>query len=193
LSVSVENLQVKLFADGADIDGMLEMNSKTYIQGLTTNPTLMRKAGVNNYKEFAIEVLSQITEKPISFEVFSDVLEEMKRQALEIASWGENVYVKIPITNSKGVSTSGVIEFLVKQNVKVNVTALMTAGQVELAAKVLDPGIPSYVSVFAGQSIQFLLPVSLRFSELLVIWFEFNFVALNHFRIETLIKRHIHS
>lgn len=151
MTLSVENLQVKLFADGADLSGMLEMNAKPYIKGLTTNPTLMRKAGITNYKEFATEVLSQIKEKPISFEVFSDDLEIMKRQALEIASWAENVYVKIPVTNTLGISTSPVIEFLVKQGVKVNVTALMTSEQVETVARVLDPNVPSYVSLFAGR------------------------------------------
>jgi transaldolase len=151
MTLSVENLRIKLFADGADLNGMLEMNSKAYIKGLTTNPTLMRKAGVTDYKGFATEVLSQITQKPISFEVFSDDLEEMKKQALEIASWAENVYVKIPITNTIGISTSSVIEFLVQQSVKVNVTAVMTIEQVQVVAKVLNPSIPSYVSVFAGR------------------------------------------
>ena len=151
MTLSVENLDVKLFADGADLNGMLEMYEKSYIKGLTTNPTLMRKAGITNYKEFAFEVLKQIKDKPISFEVFSDDLAEMKRQALEIASWGQNVYVKIPITNTLGLSTSDVIETLVKQGVKVNVTALMTPEQVKSVIAVLDPQVPSYVSVFAGR------------------------------------------
>jgi transaldolase len=151
MMLSVENLKIKLFADGADLAGMLAMNAKPYIQGLTTNPTLMRKAGITNYKSFAIEVLSQITKKPISFEVFSDDLEEMKSQALEIASWAENVYVKIPITNTLGDTTAQVIHFLVGQGVKVNVTALMTLEQVKTVSAVLDPMIPSYVSVFAGR------------------------------------------
>jgi transaldolase len=151
MMLSVENLKIKLFADGADLEGMLKMNDKPYIKGLTTNPTLMRKAGVTNYKAFAVEVLSHITEKPISFEVFSDDLEEMKFQALEIASWGKNVYVKIPITNTLGVTTAPVIHYLVSQGVKINVTALMTSEQVNTVREVLDPGIPSYVSVFAGR------------------------------------------
>lgn len=151
MTLSIENLKVKLFADGADLKGMLEMYEKPYIKGLTTNPTLMRKAGISNYRAFAIEVVSQIREKPISFEVFSDELSEMKRQGLEIASWGENVYVKIPITNTLGISTAPVIEYLVQQNVKVNVTALMTTEQVEKIAGVLNPLVPSYVSVFAGR------------------------------------------
>ena len=151
MTPSVENLRIKLFADGADLSGMLEMNSKPYIKGLTTNPTLMRKAGITDYREFATEVLSQIKEKPISFEVFSDDLGEMKKQALEIASWGRNVYVKIPITNTLGISTSQVVEYLVQERVKVNVTALMTVEQVQIVARVLDPKIPSFVSVFAGR------------------------------------------
>jgi transaldolase len=130
---------------------MLEMNSKPYIKGLTTNPTLMRKAGITDYKGFASTVLSQITEKPISFEVFSDDLQEMKGQALEISSWGENIYVKIPVTNTLGASTTPVIADLSKQGVKVNVTALMTTKQVQAVAEVLNPNVPSYVSVFAGR------------------------------------------
>jgi transaldolase len=149
--LTIENLRIKLFADGADIAGMLAMNSKPYIQGLTTNPTLMRRAGIRNYKEFAHEVLSQITQKPVSFEVFSDDLEEMKRQGLEIAGWGNNVYVKIPITNTSGTSTVPVISHLVDQGVKVNVTAIMTIEQVKTVAQVLSQSTPSYVSVFAGR------------------------------------------
>jgi transaldolase len=151
MSISVEKLQVKLFADGADLVGMLEMNSKPYIKGLTTNPTLMRKAGITDYKSFAKEVLSQITQKPISFEVFSDDLSEMKRQGLEIASWGSNVYVKIPVTNALGISTTPVISYLTNQGVRVNVTAVMTTKQVEIIAGALNPNIPSYVSIFAGR------------------------------------------
>ena len=151
MTLSIESLNIKLFADGADLNGMLEMYEKTYIKGLTTNPTLMRKAGISNYKEFATEVLSQIKDKPISFEVFSDDLEEMKQQGLEIASWGQNVYVKIPITNTLGLSTSTVIEKLVQEGVKVNVTALMLPQQVQVVADALNPDVPSYVSVFAGR------------------------------------------
>lgn len=151
MTTSIENLKVKIFADGADLNGMLEMHEKPYIKGLTTNPTLMRKAGIADYKSFALEVLSQIKEKPISFEVFSDELAEMKRQAMEISGWGENVYVKIPITNTLGESTADVVDYLVQQDVKVNVTALMTTEQVAEIAKVLDSAVPSYVSVFAGR------------------------------------------
>jgi transaldolase len=151
MTISIESLKIKLFADGADLNGMLDMYNKSYIKGLTTNPTLMRKAGISNYKEFATEVLSHIKDKPISFEVFSDDLEEMKQQGLEIASWGQNVYVKIPITNTLGLSTSTVIEKLVQEGVKVNVTALMLPEQVQVVANVLNPDVPSYVSVFAGR------------------------------------------
>jgi transaldolase len=148
---SIESLKVKIFADGADLVGMLEMNSKNYIKGLTTNPTLMRNAGITHYRDFALEVLSQITEKPISFEVFSDDLEEMKLQALQIASWGKNVYVKIPVTNTFGISTTPIIKHLVENEVKVNITAVMTSGQVERIADVLSTDVPSYVSIFAGR------------------------------------------
>jgi transaldolase len=151
MTTLVDHLQVKLFADGADLKEMIEMNSKTFIQGLTTNPTLMRKAGVSNYKAFAKEVLNQITIKPVSFEVFTDDLEEMKFQALEIAGWADNVYVKIPITNTAGKSTASVIDFLVARGVKVNITAIMTLLQVESVIPVLDPSVPSYISVFAGR------------------------------------------
>jgi transaldolase len=130
---------------------MLEMASKPYIQGLTTNPTLMRKAGISNYVTFAKTVLNEIKDKPISFEVFSDDLEEMKRQAQKTASWGENVYVKIPITNTHGESTKTVVEFLGQIGVKVNVTALMTQHQVSEIVKDLNPDVPSCVSVFAGR------------------------------------------
>jgi len=151
MAASIENLKIKIFADGADLNGMLEMHKNPYIKGLTTNPTLMRKAGITNYKAFALEVLSQIKDKPISFEVFSDELPEMKHQAVEISSWGKNVYVKIPITNTLGESTQDVVAYLVQQGVKVNVTALMTTEQVIRTSKVLDSSVPSYVSVFAGR------------------------------------------
>lgn len=151
MTPSVNNLEIKLFADGADLQGMLEMSAKPTIQGLTTNPTLMRKAGITDYKSFAKSVLKAITEKPISFEIFSDELEDMKRQGIEIANWGENVYVKIPITTTLGDPTISVVDFLVNRGVKVNVTALMTVNQVKDVAGALNPSIPSYVSVFAGR------------------------------------------
>lgn len=145
------DLQVKIFADGADISQMREMASKDYIKGLTTNPTLMRKAGILDYKKFAKEALLEIKEKPISFEVFSDDLNEMYTQALEIASWGPNVNVKIPITNSVGISTVELINKLSYSNVKLNVTALMTSKQVKEVNDALNPEVLSYISVFAGR------------------------------------------
>ncbi len=151
MTINVDALSIKLFADGADLNGMLEMYDKPYIKGLTTNPTLMRKAGITDYKSFAREVLSNIKDKPVSFEVFSDDFEEMARQGLEISGWGENVYVKIPITNTKGASTFDVVETLVKKNCKVNVTAIMTVAQVEHISKALSSEVASYVSVFAGR------------------------------------------
>lgn len=148
---AVDDLKIKIFADGADLEGMLEMSRKPYIQGLTTNPTLMRKVGITNYSDFAKGVLERISDKPISFEVFSDDLENMKRQGMEIASWAENVYVKIPITTTSGESTASVIEFLANRGAKVNVTALMTLDQVSVVADVLNPSISSFISIFAGR------------------------------------------
>ncbi len=148
---TLDTLKVKLFADGADIQGMIEMASKPYISGLTTNPTLMRKAGINDYTEFAKKVLSVISTKPISFEVFSDNLDEMKTQGEKIASWAENVYVKIPITNTLGQTTCSVVEHLNNKGIKVNVTAIMLESQVTEIMKVLNPSVPSYVSLFAGR------------------------------------------
>jgi transaldolase len=146
-----DGLKVKLFADGADLTSMIEIAAKPFISGLTTNPTLMRKAGILDYKNFAKEVLAHIQSKPISFEVFSDEIEEMKTQGEKIASWGENVYVKIPITNTRGESTQSVIEHLTKSGIKVNITAIMTAQQVDSVMGSISPGIPSYISVFAGR------------------------------------------
>lgn len=146
-----ESLKVKLFADGADLGGMIEMASKPFISGLTTNPTLMKKAGITDYMVFAKEVLREIKTKPVSFEVFSDDLNEMKIQGEKIASWGENVYVKIPITNTRGASTQSVVRFLAASGVKVNVTALMTSAQVAQVVEVLNPDVESCVSVFAGR------------------------------------------
>ena len=146
-----DSLKVKLFADGADLVGMIEMASKPFISGLTTNPTLMRKAGITDYANFAKEVLNEIQDKPVSFEVFSDELQEMKTQGDKIASWGENVYVKIPITNTRGDSTKPVVKYLADKGVKVNVTALMTKAQVVDILEVLNPDVESYVSIFAGR------------------------------------------
>ena len=145
------NLKVKLFADGADKDGMLEMYANPLISGFTTNPTLMKMAGVSDYESFAKDILTHITDKPISFEVFSDEFDEMKRQALEIASWADNIYVKIPITNTKAESSVDLIAALSEQNVKINVTAMMTVEQVQSVLQALVNGPGSYVSVFAGR------------------------------------------
>lgn len=147
----VEDLSVKIFADGADKEGMLEMYAKPYIKGLTTNPTLMRKAGITDYKSFAKDILSVISDRPISFEVFSDDFADMERQALEIASWGENVYVKIPVTNTKRETCYALVKKLAGRKVKLNVTAIMTLEQVRDVVASLDPDVPSYVSVFAGR------------------------------------------
>ena len=147
----LEDLKIKIFADGADREDMLLMHKKTYIKGLTTNPTLMKKSGIKDYKFFCKEILAQIKDKPISFEVFSDDFLEMERQAIEIASWGENVFVKIPITNTLKQSSCTVIKKLVEQKVKVNVTAIMSVNQVHDVIKVLNQNIPSYISIFAGR------------------------------------------
>lgn len=148
---SVSSLKIKIFADGADKAGMLEMADKPFIQGLTTNPTLMRKAGITDYRAFCKDILTHITDKPISFEVFSDDFAEMERQGLEIAGWGDNVYVKLPITNTKQEPAYPLIKSLTGKGVKVNVTALMTLAQVRDTVANLNPKVPSYVSVFAGR------------------------------------------
>jgi transaldolase len=147
----IEDLKVKIFADGADKVGMLEMYEKPFVKGLTTNPTLMKKAGIRDYRAFCKDILTSINDKPLSFEVFSDDFAEMERQALEIASWGDNVYVKIPITNTKQETCYALVKKLVNQKVKLNVTALMTLDQVRNVVAALDPNTPSYVSVFAGR------------------------------------------
>jgi len=147
----VDSLKVKIFADGADKNGMLEMYAKPFIKGLTTNPTLMKKAGIKDYEAFAKDILLSITNKPISLEVFSDDLDEMKRQALKIAEWGDNVYVKIPVTNTQRTPAYSLVKELSGQGVKVNVTAIMTLDQVKNVVDNLNVEVPSYVSVFAGR------------------------------------------
>lgn len=144
-------LTTKIFADGADLDGLLALAGNPLISGFTTNPTLMRKAGIKDYEAFAREVLAQIPDRPISFEVFSDDLPEMLAQARRIASWGENVYVKIPVTNTRGEWTDSVVKDLAHDGVRVNVTALMTVAQVERVTRALEGGAPSNISVFAGR------------------------------------------
>jgi transaldolase len=147
----IQTLKVKIFADGADKAGMLEMYGNPIVKGLTTNPTLMKKAGITDYRAFCRDILGSIRDKPLSFEVFSDDFGEMERQALEIASWGDNVYVKIPVTNTRQEPSYPLVRRLVDNGVKVNVTALMTLAQVRDTVAVLRPGLPSYVSVFAGR------------------------------------------
>jgi transaldolase len=148
---NLSRLKVKIFADGAEKEAMIALAKNPRIKGFTTNPTLMRKAGVADYEKFAKEVLAAITDKPISFEVFSDDFAEMERQSKLIASWGENVFVKIPITNTKDESSIPLIKKLTSRGVKVNVTAILTLLQVKKVAKVLSPKISSIVSVFAGR------------------------------------------
>ena len=148
---SIAELKVKIFADGADRTSMLEMNRTPIVKGLTTNPTLMRKAGITDYEGFARDILSVIKEKPISFEVFSDEFDEMEAQAMKIASWGNNVYVKIPVMNTKQQSACPLIKRLAGRGVKLNVTAIMTAAQVREVVAHLSPQVASYVSVFAGR------------------------------------------
>lgn len=144
-------VKIKLFADGADKNIMLEMYNNPLISGLTTNPTLMRKSGIIDYKDFSKDILTYIKNKPISFEVFSDDLEIMEKQALEISSWGKNVYVKIPITNTKGESTYHIIENLSKKGVKINVTAIMTIEQVKHILPAFTLSTAGYISIFAGR------------------------------------------
>jgi transaldolase len=146
-----ENLKVKLFADGADRRTILELSENPLIEGFTTNPTLMRKAGITDYESFARDILERITDRPFSFEVFADEFEEMERQALKIASWGDNVYVKVPVTNTRGESAAALVGRLSHAGVKVNATAIMTTEQVEEITSALAGGAPSYVSVFAGR------------------------------------------
>jgi transaldolase len=147
----IDDLDVKLFADGADLDGILGLAADKRISGFTTNPTLMWKAGLTDYEEFAKRLLERITVHPISFEVFADDADEMRRQALKITRWGENVYVKIPVTTTKGESMAPLVRELSEDGVKVNVTALFTTAQVELITAAVKDGAPSYISVFAGR------------------------------------------
>jgi transaldolase len=148
---SVESLAVKIFADGADRAGMLEMYARPWIKGFTTNPTLMHKAGLTDYRAFAHSILEVIRDRPISFEVFSDEIGEMERQAREITRWGDNVYVKVPITNTRRESTVDLVRRLSNDGVKVNVTAMMTLEQVRAICAAVKDGAPSNVSVFAGR------------------------------------------
>src|SRR6187401_1664994 len=147
--MNLTDLRTKIYADGAELDGMLTMYRLPHIKGFTTNPTLMRKAGLTDYQSFARQVLAAIPDRPVSFEVFSDEFQEMERQALEIATWGEHVYVKIPVTNTKRVPAYDLINRLSHRGVKVNVTAILTLAQVRDVVLALKGGAPSNVSVFA--------------------------------------------
>ena len=147
----INSLKIHIFADGAEKSSMLLLSKKPFIKGFTTNPTLMHKGGVSDYKAFAKEIVEAIPDKSISFEVFSDDFSEMERQAQLIASWGEHVYVKIPITNTKGESSLPLVKRLASRGIKVNVTAILTLQQVQATAKALSPKTASIVSVFAGR------------------------------------------
>ena len=149
--MKLEDLRIKVFADGADKNGLLELNRNPLVRGMTTNPTLMRKAGIADYESFAREVLETIRDKPISFEVFADDFPEMRRQALKIGSWQANVYVKIPITNTRGDSALPLVRELTREGVKINVTAMLTLAQVRGVSEALNPSVPAIVSMFAGR------------------------------------------
>lgn len=148
---NIIQLKTKIFADGADKQGMMQMYQKPWVKGFTTNPTLMRKAGIADYQAFSLDILKAIPNRPISFEVFSDDFDEMYKQALHIASWGQNVYVKIPVSNTQGEPAYPLIKSLADLNVKMNVTALMTLDQVFDVAESLANAPSSYISVFAGR------------------------------------------
>ena len=148
---SLADLKIKIFADGADKETLFALNSDQLVKGITTNPTLMRKAGIADYEKFAREVLDTIKEKPISFEVFSDEFPEMRRQALKITKWQQNVYVKIPVTNTRAEPSLPLIRELARQGVRLNITAILTTDQVRHVVEALDSKVPSVVSVFAGR------------------------------------------
>jgi transaldolase len=147
----INELKVKIFADGANKNVMLEMKQAPYIKGFTTNPSLMRKAGIEDYEAFAKDIIKNLPDDSISFEIFADTLDEMYEQALQISSWGKNVYVKIPVTNTLSVSTCPLIKKLAAKGVKQNVTAIMTLEQVQDVSLALKDGPSSYISIFAGR------------------------------------------
>ncbi len=147
----LHDLKVKLFADGASRAGILDLYNNPLIQGFTTNPTLMHAVGLHDYEAFAREIIGLVPDRPISLEVFSDDFRDMERQAVKIASWGENVYVKIPVMNPAGDSAMGLIRDLAAEGVKLNVTAILTEKQIAEVAAALEPSVPSVVSVFAGR------------------------------------------
>jgi len=145
------DLKIKIFADGANIESIRILNEQPNIQGFTTNPTLMRQAGIQDYKAFALEVLNVVKDRPVSFEVFADDIDEMEAQAIEIATWGKNVNVKIPITNTKGESTNELVRRLSSKGIICNVTAIFTLEQLSGVVDVLDPNTPAILSIFAGR------------------------------------------
>ena len=147
----IDQLTIKLFADGADFDSILALYKNPYIKGFTTNPTLMRKAGISDYEDFGRKLLAAVPDRPVSLEVFADDLETMESQAFKIAQWGPNVIVKIPVTNTKGEFTGPLLSKLSAAGIVLNITAIMTVSQVEEIAAVLDPNVPAVVSVFAGR------------------------------------------
>jgi transaldolase len=151
MSLMVDRLTVKIFADGADLDGIFALSEDPRIAGFTTNPSLMWRAGLTDYREFAARLLERITRHPISFEVFADDADEMRRQARLLAGWGENVYVKIPVSTTSGESMAPLVRELSESGIKVNVTALFTTAQVELLTEAVRDGAPSCLSVFAGR------------------------------------------
>jgi transaldolase len=149
--MQTNQLTTKIYADGAELNGIVEMAKNPLIKGFTTNPTLMRKAGISDYKKFAKEVINAVPDRPISFEVFSDDFEEMYTQAMEIASWGTNVNIKVPVTNTENAFAGELIRKLSSQGIFVNVTALMTIVQVNKVMDCLQGDTPAYISVFAGR------------------------------------------
>jgi transaldolase len=151
IPTQIDRLRVHIYADGADLRSLLELYRNPLIRGMTTNPTLMRKVGIADYERFAREVLEEVVDKPISFEVFSDDFSEMRRQALKISAWQNNVYVKIPITNTRRESSVSLIRELSHEGVKVNVTAMLTVAQVRSIAEVLHPDLPAVASLFCGR------------------------------------------
>jgi transaldolase len=149
--MTIADLSVKIFADGADVAGMVALARHSWIKGFTTNPTLMAKAGIRDYHAFASEAIAAIPDRPISFEVFSDEFDEMERQARAIAAWGGNVYVKIPVTNTRGESSADLVRRLSHEGIKLNVTAVMSLRQVEEVVAAVRGGARSCISVFAGR------------------------------------------
>jgi transaldolase len=151
VTMKKEDFRIKIFADGADINGMLEMYQAGIVSGFTTNPTLMKKAGVTDYEKFALDAVRAIPNLSLSFEVFADDFENMEKEAKKIGSWADNIYIKIPVTNTRGESSANLIKKLSAEGLKLNITAILTLAQAEVALKQLTPGVGAYISVFAGR------------------------------------------